>query len=117
MYAHAQMHFAGVLQLELTLRQMALLTLSNEEGGVRLTRNLTLGCELSCTTVHGKTFRGNLVAQDEEAMLVVMSILSSCVLCVVVETLHGMPALFKHVKSSILTHNPRRGPLCHITCW
>lgn len=51
---------------------MALPTLENEE---HLTRSLTLGCELSCTTIHGETFRGNLIAQDEEAMLVVISIL------------------------------------------
>ena len=55
---------------------------TEEESRVRLSQNLTLGCELSCTTIHGETFRGNLMAKDEEAMLVVISILPTVVLCV-----------------------------------
>ena len=46
------------------------------EGGIRLAQNLTLGSELSCTTVRGDTLRGNLVAVDEAAMLVVIGILT-----------------------------------------
>ena len=37
-------------------------------------RRLTLGCELSCTTIQGDTFRGTLVAQDDDAMLLAISI-------------------------------------------
>lgn len=48
---------------------------NHADGGVQLTRRLTLGCELSCTTIQGETFRGNLVAHDEEAMLIAISIL------------------------------------------
>ena len=54
---------------------MALVT--DEEGRIRLAQNLMLGSELSCTTVRGNTFRGNLVAVDEAAMLAVISILPS----------------------------------------
>ena len=46
------------------------------EGRTRLAHNLTLGSEVSCTTVRGDTFRGNLMAVDESAMLLVISILS-----------------------------------------
>ena len=51
------------------------LVTNHEDGGVQLTRRLTLGCELSCTTKQGDTFRGNLVAHDEKENLIVISIL------------------------------------------
>ena len=56
------------------MAQEALVT-NHEDGGVQLTRRLTLGCELSCTTNQGDTFRGNLVAHDEKENLIVISIL------------------------------------------
>ena len=55
------------------MAQEALVT-NHEDGGVQLTRRLTLGCELSCTTNQGDTFRGNLVAHDEKENLIVISI-------------------------------------------
>ena len=60
---------------------MALVT-NHEDGGVQLTRRLTLGCELSCTTIQGDTFRGNLVAHDEKENLIVISILRYLPPCV-----------------------------------
>ena len=68
----------SALQLEHYYKMAQEVVFANHEedggGGVQLTRGLTLGCELSCTTVQGDTFRGNLVAHDEEAMLIVISI-------------------------------------------
>ena len=56
---------------------MAQVVVESKGGGVHLTRRLTLGCELSCTTINGEVFRGNLMAEDEEAQLVVIRILPS----------------------------------------
>ncbi len=43
--------------------------------GKRLGSVLPPGSELSCTTIHGDTLRGNVVAVDDQLEVVVLSIL------------------------------------------
>ena len=67
------------------MAQEAVVSDVDRANGVHLTRRLTLGSELCCTTIQGNTFRGNLVAQDEETMLIVISILLMLVaLCIMI---------------------------------
>ena len=68
-------HALKCASIRIHLRPMAQLVVPDKGGGVHLARKLTLGSELSCTTIHGDTFRGNLMAQDDEARLIVLSIL------------------------------------------
>ncbi len=56
-------------------------TTAGTAEGKRVGSALPPGSELSCTTIHGDTLRGAVVAVDDQLEVVVLSILSSFQAC------------------------------------